>query len=401
MVGSFACPHCGLAVGTRRSTAGRQVRCSACGTLVEIPFLPRAAGGRRRRSRFAAGWVSAALGLVVAVLMVVGAVAIARGRGRAAREGEVAACVAESQAAEASGRFDDALAAGERAIKIAKPLNAFDLKPLTERRDRLAIRDAEGRLAAVESLPDPIEGLRALRSLVDSDPAREPARDRIVAALSAALSARAETDLARAEQSLAAGQPAVALNLCERVAHAADELGHERGGSLREAARAIAARIVGRYGVVFTPVTGEFIDGPKSARVHATSLHPALDAALRRKGFLPRPAKSSFLAVWDKSAPYSLSLEVIERNDVQFFQTPLHATRLNGHVALAKGTTVRWQARPQGKTRIPPPDMNAFEMSHVSLSKTRDPAIEKRLYDDARAVLGDSLSASLRTLPEP
>lgn len=333
--------------------------------------------------------------------MVVGAVAIARGRGRAAREREVAAHVAESETAEASGRFDDALSASERAIKIAKPLDSYDLKPLRERRDRLAIHDAEGRLAAVEALPDPIEGLRALRAVVESDPAREPVRDRILAALSTALSARAETDLAQAEQALAAGQPAVALNLCERAARAADELGHGRAGGLRESARTLAERVLGRFGVVFAPVTGDFLAGPKSARLHAASLHPALDAALRRKGFLPRPAKSSFLAVWDKSAPYSLSLEVIERDDVQFFQTPLHATRLNGHVALTKGATVLWQARPQGKTRIPPPDMNAFEMSHVSLSKTRDPAIEKRLYDDARAVLGDSLAASLRTLPGP
>jgi tetratricopeptide (TPR) repeat protein len=401
MVGSFACPECGSAVGTRRSTPGRQVHCSECGTLVEIPFLPRAAGGRRGGRRSPRGWAWAALGLVAAILMVVGAVEIARNRGHAAREREIAAVVARAEAAEASGRFDEALAASEQAIKLAKALDPSTLKPLKERRDRLAVRDAEARLAAVEAMPDPIEGLRALRAVVEADPAREPVRDRVIGVLSAALSARAESDLGQAAQTLAAGQPAVAMNLCERVARTADELGHERAGGLRDAARAIAEKIIGRYGVVFAPVTGEFVDGPRSARLHATALHPFLAAALRRKGFLPRPEKSPFLAVWDQSAPYRLTLEVIERNDVQFFQTPLQGTRLNVHFALMKGTTVLWQTRIQAKTRIPPPDMNAFEMSHLSLTKTRDPAIEKRLYDDARIVLGENLATSLGKLPEP
>ena len=300
MVSSFACPECGTVVGTRRATAGRQVRCSECGTLVEIPFLPRAAGGRRAGRRSSRTWVWAAVGLLLAVVMVVGAVEVARGRGHAARGRELAAVVARSEAAEASGRFDEALAACEQAIKMARTLDPPALKPLRERRDRLAMRDSEARLAAVEGLPDPIEGLRALRVMVESDPGREPVRDRVIAALAAALSSRSETDLEQAARALAAGQPAVAMSFCERVARVADELGYERAGGLREAARAIAERIVGRYGVVFAPVTGEFVNGANSARLHASALHPAFAAALGRKGFLPRPEKSPFLAVWDQ-----------------------------------------------------------------------------------------------------
>ena len=348
-----------------------------------------------------AGWAWMATGVFAAVVMVVIAVGIARGRGRAARESEIATLVHRAASAEASGRFDEALTATDQAIKNAKALDPSCLQPLKSRRDRLALADAEARLSAAEALPDRVEALKALRAIVEADPAREPARDRVIAALATALSARAESDLGQAEQAVAAGHAATALSLCERAARAADELGHERAGSIRDAARAIAAQVVGRFGVVFAPVAGEFVDGPKSARIHAAALFPPLDAALRRKGFLPRPEKSPFLAVWDQSAPFKLSLEVIERDDVQFFQTPLHAFRLNGHVALAKGQTVLWQARPQGRTRIPPPDMNAFEMSHLSLSKTRDAAVEKRLYDDARSVMADNLAASIGTLPGP
>ena len=54
-----------------------------------------------------------------------------------------------------------------------------------------------------------------------------------------------------------------------------------------------------------------------------------------------------------------------------------------------------------GKTRVPPPKMSGFEASHLSLVKTRDPAIEKRFYDDARAVLGESVAGAIRNLPSP
>src|SRR3954468_18710687 len=77
MVGTFACPECGSAVLPRGHSPGRRVRCRECGTLVEVPFLPRASGRRRSRKRVR-GWVWAGGGIAVAVLMVVVAVTKAR-----------------------------------------------------------------------------------------------------------------------------------------------------------------------------------------------------------------------------------------------------------------------------------------------------------------------------------
>ena len=403
MTGRFACPECGLGVSPRMSTAGLRVRCESCGTLVEVPFLPRAkAKGHGRGSRRRAeGWLWASIGVVAAIVMVVGAVAIARGRGLAAREAEVASAVAVSEKAEAEGRFDDALAAGESALKIARKLPPESRKPIRQRRDHLAVRQAEAQLTAVVDHPDPVSALRSLLVLVEADPAREPVRSRVLNALADALAKQAETDLSAAARAVATGHPDQALALCEGVAGIADELGFERSGGVRDAARTIARGVIDRYGVNFAPVKGEFLQGPGTAQVHAASLFPIVAEALRRRGYFPRPAKSAFLAEWDEHAPYQVAVEVIERNDGSFFQTPLHTARLNAYVALTKGPTLLWQTRPQGKTRVPPPNMTAFEMSHLSLKKDRDPAIEKRLYDDARIVLAENLANSLRSLPSP
>ena len=399
MAGLFACPECGQIVAMRGTSAGRRVRCEACGTLVEIPHVPRTIGRRGRGRNRPSGWLWGGLGLVAAVLMVVVAVAIARTRGRSAREAEVAAAVARSEKDERSGRFAEALAEAESARKIARSLDPSAREPLKERRDHLALRESEADLAASEVAPDPVAAMRSLLALVESDPAREPVRDRVIEALSKALNRRAEADLAEASRAAVTGHPEIALSLCEGVAKIADELGFERAGGVREAARTIAEGVIGRSGVVFAPIKGEFLPGLGAARTHAAGLNPRLAEALRRKGYFPKPAQSAFLASWDEHAPYSLALEMIERHDGIFFATSSHTTQLNLYVALSKGPKMIWEARPFGKTRVPPPDMAAFELSRLSLAKDRDSALEKRLYEDARIVLSENLAKSLQSLP--
>lgn len=400
MVGAFACPECGSEVASRGATAGRTVRCRDCGTLVEIPFLARSMEFRARPRR-SVGWMWAGAGVAAALVMVTVAVLIARGRGLANREREVAQAVSESESAEAVGRFDEALALGEKALTLAKSLGPATRAPLKARRDRLALRDLEARLAAADATPDPVVALRSLLARLDADPALEPARDGAHAALKRALGRRAETDLSQAAAALASGHPEIALSLCERVADTAHELGYRDSGGTREAARNLARQAIGRLGATFAPVKGEFLPNLGTPRLHAQALQPLLAGALKAKGYLPRPESSAFLDDWDESAPYRVTIEVTERNDGAFFQTPLHTTRIDAHVVLSKAATTLWEVRPKGATRVPPPSMSSFEMSHLSLAKERDPAVEKRLYDDARAVLSDSLAKMLGTLPRP
>jgi hypothetical protein len=401
MIAAFACPECGSEVGADSSQAGRRVRCAGCGTIVEIPFLARSSSARHRPQGSSPALKIAGAGLAVAILMVIAAVLVAKARGRANRERDMAEAVHRSKQAEMDGRFDEALLAVESALKIAKTLDPSTRKPLKERRNLLAIRQTEASLASIPDLPDPVQALRAIQASIDRDPARESLRDRVMEALAAALLARARSDLVQANSAMASAHPEMAMELCERVAKTAEEVGRDRADDLRSLAQGIARKVLSRYGVVFVPVSGEFLQGPSSARLHATTLQAIIAPALKRKGFLPRPEKSAFLKDWDEVSPYRIEIEIIERQDGSFFQSALHTTRLTSHVALLKGPKYVWQSRPQGLTRVPPPDMSAFEMSHISISKERDPALEKRLYNDARAVLSDNVATSLRSLPSP
>ena len=63
MDGSFACPECGSDVEVRGLAPGRQVRCGFCHRLLEVPYLPRAAGPSWKRRRFARPkWVHVGMG---------------------------------------------------------------------------------------------------------------------------------------------------------------------------------------------------------------------------------------------------------------------------------------------------------------------------------------------------
>ena len=398
MARSFACPECGTPVAPRGHSAGlRRRRCQECGTLVEIPFLPRARAREVRGSRFGPGWTWAGLGIVAAVLMVVGAVEIARSRGRAAREGEIAGFVSASETAEAAGRFEEALARVESARKVARPFGPSVCVPLKERRDRLALfatprPGSPGRpRPPIRSRPcgAPGQGRDGRRTRAGAGPGRRGPVGRPVRG--------PRPTWPEASRALASGHPDMALVPVRAGRQGRRRAGVRSAGGVKEAARAVAATIIGRYGVTFEPVTGEFLQGPSTARVHAES--PRADPGPRPvpARYLPRPRTSAFLSVWDESAPYRVAISVVERNDGNFFQTPLHTSRLSAQIVLKRGTAVSGNASPRARRACPRPTMTAFEQSHLSLAKTRDPAVEKRLYDDARAVLAENLGVMLKS----
>ena len=78
MDGSFACPECGCDVEVRGLAPGRQVRCEFCGRLLEVPYLPRAAGASWKRRRYSrpkwVPWTWAGLSALLAVVLVAGTV---------------------------------------------------------------------------------------------------------------------------------------------------------------------------------------------------------------------------------------------------------------------------------------------------------------------------------------
>ena len=82
MDGSFACPECGTDVEVQGLSPGRQVRCGFCHRLLEVPYLPRAAGAPWKRRRFArpmwVAWAWVGLSLLLVVILAAGAVQFLR-----------------------------------------------------------------------------------------------------------------------------------------------------------------------------------------------------------------------------------------------------------------------------------------------------------------------------------
>jgi len=401
MPGTFACPECGTMLVTKPNAAGMRVRCAECSTLVEVPYLPRNVQSRRSAAPIQ-GWIIAGAGTVVAILMVIVAVNVARGRGQSTRLADLQTHMAQARAAEREGDWDAALNQCEQAMTIAARIRPCEeLNEARAERVRIVLQAIEARVREAPSVPDPVPTLRHVRAMVESDPDFEPAREGVISALGDALERVAESELIAARDALSVKKFLLALSHCETAAGLGEELGYERGSAIKESALGVVREIVSLVGVAMGTVDGEFLAGLGGSQVHASALHPILIDSLKRSGYLPKPVRTAFSSAWDVGSPFRINLEIIERNDGTFFQTPLHTSRINAHVMLMKGSDLVWQARFQGQTRVPPPTMPAFEASRLSLARQRDAEVEKRLYDDARQVLADNLILALRKLPPP
>ncbi len=402
MVGAFACPVCGSEVSPRGLSPGRQVRCGECGTFVEVPFLPRAVGLQRRKRRKPV-WAWYVLLMLAGVLALFGSFRIWEGRERSFRERIIRETVEASEESEKSGHLDEALAKVQDAIRLSRTSGERPSPELLQRRDRLALREASETLALLEAdrTGETAAALRELRDRVRTNPALDELRGPVDAAFAVSAEKEAVANLKAADALLAGEKPDAVLALCESAVLAADELTSARREPIRAEARALVVRLVARSGLVVDPIQGEFLDGQASRKALTATVAPRLTDALHRRGFLPRPEKSAFAAVWDEAAPYHLTLHASEKYDGRFFQSPLRTVALAVHVVLTRDGSSVWESRATGKTRLPPRGMSAYEAYHLAATKDRDPAQERKLYDDARSALGEVLGNTLHNLPSP
>lgn len=401
MIGSFACPHCGTRVAPRGDVPARHVRCIGCGTLLEVPLFPRTTT-RPRSSHRKMGWMIAGGGVLVAIVMVVISVSVARSRGNSSRMAEMTLHHKAAEAAEARGDVVEALRELDLAVGIAGRLpSGSEVKRARVARDRMARLALESQIKNAEDTEDPVATLRSLRDQAEADPALHAARDAVDLAIAESVERHAKIDLASAGTALAAGDAARALMLCERVAKSVETVGAAGKSPLMDEADAIVRQVVARLGVRFAPITGEFLDGPSASLTYAANLQPAVADALRTRGFLPKPSHTAFASVWDTASGSVFGIVVNERHGDNFLQTPILTSQISLGMSLTRGGNVVWQASAQGRTRVPPPFMTTFESTRISLVKTRDPVMEKTLYDDARKVLAENAAKSLRNLPTP
>jgi hypothetical protein len=401
MTGTFACPECGRRVGPA-GVPGRQVRCPGCATLLEVPYIPRAAVPRRRSRRAARRRAAILAGVTVAIgtLVLVVGFEFLRATWRRQAEGVVAARIMEAQRAEQSGRLDEAAAAIAEAIELSHRHRIPPPLDLAARRSDLARRAAARRLESLGGL-EPRQAVAAALSLNDQardDPALDELRGNIAAALTAARARAANADLTAAERALEKGQPTEALARAAAARGIAGMLAMDEARRVREAADTLAEAVAGRYGLL-AEVSGRFFLG-SPAEYQDLLLRPALET-LGRRGYVPAPSEPpAWRALWAGRAPTRLHLDVDEE-PVPYLQSANRATKLAVRVNLSRNGMPLHSATINATTRMPPPDMAVHEAGVIATAPRRSPEVEHRLRRDALDQIRDRLGAQLNSAPPP
>lgn len=363
MAGVFTCPECGARFRPEALTPGRRFRCARCTTLLEAPFFPRSRPEPLPLPELAPpkaaevpGWAWAGLALLAGLVILVGTLKWAGGlwvahrdRARAERLAEARGVLESAEGTAAERDFDRCL----------------DL----DRRAR-------------------------------HDPALEPIRDRVRDRLARATGRFAEAELAEARRLLAAGQAVEALLHGTDLAGRLDGLPDSVAAKPRADARALAAAIIGRAGVVVPSVAC-----PSALRPDAPSydedLRPVLVDALRRRGFVVEAESSPFRDLWAERAPYRLAAEVAEDHAGYYLQTLNRLFRLDLRLALRRGDEVVWRGQVGARSHVPLPNQTSFGSGRIEVDARRSAEVERALYDDARAQVVHLAPGKLATSPAP
>ena len=425
MASGFACPECGQSITLRGLTPGREVICPACATLVEVPYLPRAAdrprrpdnpagpplrrGGRSRswrsgmslvaRRRLGWGLAMGSVGLVA--LLTWWAVGSIGARARSDKERVLNELIAASDDATAAGNPGAAFREIEAAVVEARKIDPdgsprFDA--LINRRNRAAVAEVAARLAALGKLgADARAGeARILSDRARLDPALAALVDPINEATEAALTNQVEADRDRARQSLAAGRGLEAFQAATRAHDRANHLS-SRADSIRMQAEAqtILVDTVERFGAVVsdTPLVRP---GADSLTDFARSLW--IEALISR-GYLLAPAGSPWANVWTAHAPYEVTARVSETREGLYLQSQNRLAQIDGQFVVTMRGQPRWQTRIYAQTRAPIPDLAAFVASRLATADHRDSEMERRLADDARTAFGLQAARNFRGIP--
>lgn len=412
MDGTFACPECGCEIRLKGLSPGREVRCGWCQAWVVVPFLPRADQIKRMRGHRARGrrrrlpvWVWAAAGVLSVAIAVAAASRVVRSRWRSADAEAIARLVETSRQAEAAGRLDEALAAMEGALTLARRVEPASAAhdDFRRQRERLARREAEARLSALDSGGTPAEPGRAvghaliLLARARKDPALTGLEDRIEGTLERLRLRWAEADATAARTAEEDGQLVRSLEFCQRLARTADDLSPEPRKRWRGEAEATARRLISRYGAVVDPVRGQFSLG--SPLSHAALLNPLLADRLRGAGYLPRPPQPTWDEFWTALAPYRVGVEIVERQDDTYLQSPNRLSQIEATLSLSRLGHRLWRDTARGRTQVPLPGLPAYQASRLAVGAHRSPDFERLLYNDARGILYDRLVPLLRNLP--
>jgi hypothetical protein len=411
MDGTFACPECGNSIEPVGLSPGREVRCDWCGSMVEVPYLPRAEQikrmrhhrASRRSRRLAQSWAIAGAVLIGVLLTLAIADRFFRSQRRSAHSETFNQLLETSSQAEKSRRFDEALVALESALSLADAgeCPGVDIEDLRRRRDRLAWLEAEAQLKAMESSTDDpgraVGRSLTLRMRVAREPALAGLGERVELVLERLQLRRVDGEAALSHAAEEANRFTEAVDLAARVHDHASELAANLRVPRQADARALAARVIGRAGAVVEPVRGHYTLGaPKD---YDAVLLPLLATGLRNAGYLTRNHATNWGDLWATVAPYHLGCDVSESDAGVYLSSPNRLSRIDLRITLSRHGRPIWSGDPSGVTSVPVPGISAYQASRAAVSNGRSVEFERLLYDNARANLFDRLGTFLRNLP--
>jgi len=319
---------------------------------------------------------------------------------------ELGSLTDQARASETEGRVGDALAELEAALAMAGEMRPPPpgLDDLRRWRADLSVRDTRARLAAVEAAGDRIKPPLAvgeamtLLALAERDEALTGLVPSIRATLEKQLERWTVADAVEARRALDAGQDARALDLCRRMYDSAQDLPTPSRKRVEAEAAGLAGEAISRSGTIIEPVRGTFTLGTPSS--YSQPVLEPLNEALRRQGFVPRPPKSPWDDLWESRSPFRVTLEVDERQNGAYLESPNRVSRIEARMEIRRGDVVVWTDRSQGRTQVPLPKAPAYMASRLAVSARRSAEFERMLYENARDAVSERVRNALLSLPE-
>ena len=406
MDGSFACPECGSDVEVRGLAPGRQVRCPFCHRLLEVPYLPRAAGPSWKRRRYKrpkwVPWAWVGLGVLLVVVVVAGIVRILWRQYDSMQDRSINQLLSSSKEHEAGGRLGEALIDLDAALELADKAGSAWVKrsePDRVRRPELARRDAEAKLAGLCDNSSSTFRLGEWLNLIaraEHDADLAPLLSRINERFQASLGEGATRELGSGRELLAAGKLSGSMDACDRAGVLFRHLAGQSQGGLRAETEALVKKLVQDAGIRVTVAPGQFVYGSGS---YVSGLVPILEKALESKGYLPRRDKSPWRGAWQIS-PFEARLVVNETKEGTYMSSENRMTLIHIELTVNHGDRLIWHTTPRARSVEPLPHLPAYLATQVAMSPKRSEEFEKLLYKNARDQIEQKFSAQLASMPE-
>lgn len=409
MVATFECPECGEEVILEGLAPGRLTKCLGCGTLVEVPYLPRVDEGgtrrfrsARRSKRFWQRVIAASVAAAVVVAVGISALKLVHARIGSVARAQLNEVLASVDSAEKAGQLGRALAEIEAAMRLAHDPNACDAErrdALRVRRADLSLREATARLTALALLePERAVGeALILRQRVKSDRALTGIGSAVELGLESSRRRWFDRDMRAAQDFVEAGQPNDAVSKARRAWATASDLTDD---ARRAQVEAFVSGIAGRSGVIIEPVRGVFFLG--SVEIYTKQLGPGLLDALRFHHYVPPPPVPEWAALWQSLAPNRVVITINEVADGLYLQSKNQSSRLECRVKMTRKRTLIWELALNARTGQGPilANMRAYQAGHLGTSAKRNPEDERILFNDAFKALQEQFGNRIRTLPD-